>query len=102
MEPTKGSMKKIIYFDEDQEYGSRIDDNLRASSDFVYLGWYQKFNKLISELKTVKIDFLLIELSEEIDLSAIHEIKKNNRSVNIILLSEKDDHASVRQALKSG
>jgi len=98
-----GSMKKrIIFFNQDQDYGSRIDDNLKASSDFVYLGWYQKFNRLISDLKSIETDFLLLELSGEIDLSVIQDVKRNHRSISIILLSSKDDHASIRQALKSG
>lgn len=93
--------KRILFFSEDQMYGSQIDKNLK-SSDFAYLGWYQRFNKLASALRAVQYDFLLIELSENTDLSIIREIKKCNLSVSIVILSPKDDHASIRLALKAG
>jgi|SRR5688572_14154124 len=101
--PNDRNMKKrILFFSEDQNYGASINTNLRTSPDFVYLGWHQRFNKLISDLKITHPDFLLMELSGEIDLSVIHTIKKHNRSIGIVILSPKEDHASIRQALKSG
>ena len=102
MEPTRSMKKRIIFFNEDQEYGSHIDKYLKTSSDFVYLGWYQRFNKLISKLKTTKADIILIELPAKIEPSIIHELKKYDRSINMVVISAKDDHASIRQALKSG
>ena len=94
--------KRIIFFSEDQDYGSLIDQNLSATTDFVYVGWYQRFKRMVSDLKTLKPDFLLLELPEKADLSLIREIKKSDNSVNIVIVSSKEDHESIRLALKSG
>src|SRR5688572_14300681 len=94
--------KRIVFFNEDQEYGSDVDKYFKASSDFVYLGWYQRFNKLISKLKTAQVDIILIELPGKIEPSIIQDLKKYNRSINLVVISAKDDHTSIRKALKSG
>jgi DNA-binding NarL/FixJ family response regulator len=102
MELTTRDMKKrILFFSEDQMYGSQIDRNLE-SSDFVYLGWYKRWNKLVTALKVIQPDFLLIEFTEKGDLSIIREIKKINRLINLVVISPKNDRASILQALKSG
>jgi DNA-binding NarL/FixJ family response regulator len=102
MELTPQDMKKrILFFSDDQMYGSHIDKNLE-SSDFVYLGWYQRFNKLVSAIKAIQPDFLLIELSGNIDLPIIQEVKKINRLISIVVISPKNDRSSILQALKSG
>lgn len=98
---TKDMKKRILFFSEDQMYGSQIDKNLE-SSDFVYLGWYQRFTKLVSAIKAIQPDFLLIELSGNIDLPIIQEVKKINRLISIVVISPKNDRSSILQALKSG
>jgi DNA-binding NarL/FixJ family response regulator len=94
--------KRIVFFDEDLVYGSIIDKNLRSVPAFVYLGWHTRFHDLLLKLKLHKPDFILMELSESFDLSIISEIKKSHRLINVIVVSSKDDHASIVQALKAG
>lgn len=94
--------KRIVFFDEDRIYGSIIDQSLHASSKFVYLGWYQKFDDLVLELKTDKPDFLLMEIPGEIDLSIINSIKKNYSLISTVIVSSKSDLVSIIQALKAG
>lgn len=94
--------KRIVVFDEDLIYGSIIDQNLNATDSFVYLGWYKKFEELIVNLKKDRPDFLLMEVPREIDLSIIGVIKKNYSSINVVIISSKEDHPSILQAFRSG
>lgn len=94
--------KRIVFFNDDHEYGLLINKILKFSPDFDYVGWFQKFNRLVSELKTIKPDYLLLELTEEINLSVINTIKKIHPSIGIVIVSPKDDYTSIRQTLKAG
>jgi DNA-binding NarL/FixJ family response regulator len=97
------SMKKrIVFFTEDQDYGSMIDKYLGVNADFEYIGWYQRFKRLISDLKTLKPEIVLIDLSDKIDPAIIQTVKKCNHSMNLVIISSKEDRESIRQTLKSG
>lgn len=94
--------KRIIFFSEDQQYGSLMDRNLGLASDFLYGGWYKRVKKLVAALKTLKPDFLLMDLAEKIDPYIIHAVKKYDRSLGLVIISSRDDHESIRQTLKTG
>ena len=94
--------KRIIFFSEDQGYGSMMDKNLSALGDFEYSGPYQRIKKLMSDLKTLKPDILLMDLAEKIDRAVIEAVKKRNRSICVVVISSREDHDSIRQALKAG
>lgn len=94
--------KRIILLDEDPVYGSIIDQNLKSNDAFVYLGWYKNVGELMLKLRFNRPDFILMELPEGIDLSIIHVLKKNYPLITVIIVSSKDDHATVVQAIKYG
>lgn len=94
--------KRIIFFSEDQEYGSLIDQNLGVRSDFEYGGWHKRLKRLIADLKSLKPDFLLMDLAGKIDPYIIHAVTKYDRLLGLVIISSRDDHDSIRQALKSG
>jgi DNA-binding NarL/FixJ family response regulator len=94
--------KRIIFFSEDQEYGSLIDKNLRVTADFEYGGWHRRIRKLVSVIKSTKTEFLVVDQSVKVDPFFIHAVKKWDRSMNVVIISSRNDHDSIRQTLKSG
>ena len=94
--------KRIVLFDQDNLYGSIMDNYLSSTGAFVYLGWYQKMEELVPILKANRPDYLLIEIPETADLSLIEEVKRNCTFTDVIILSSKDDRVSIFKALKAG
>src|SRR5688572_1197420 len=87
--------KRVILFDQDNLYGSIMDNYLSSTEAFVYLGWYQKMEELVPILKANRPDYLLIEIPETADLSLIEEVKRNCTLTDVIILSSKDDRVSI-------
>jgi DNA-binding NarL/FixJ family response regulator len=94
--------KRIMLLDQDLVYGYIIDQHLKSSDAFVYLGWYHSIDELTRHLKLGRPDFILMEMPDETDLSIINTLKKIIPMINVVIISSNDDHSSVVQAFKYG
>jgi DNA-binding NarL/FixJ family response regulator len=94
--------KRIVLFDEDPVYGAILEKKLSSCESFVYLGWCRSADQLKQRLKKEKPDILLLELTSNMKPEFIGNIRVNHPTINVVMLSGKEDGDSIIQALKAG